>query len=56
MPDSTSNGPEKLRRHEVINSDRRPSQAEGEDPDDAGGHEVLDPIGRPSQAEGEDDD
>ncbi len=54
MPDSTPIDPSKARRHEVLGH-LRPSQAEGEDPDNAGGHEVLDAEGWPSQAEGEDD-
>ncbi len=56
MSDSIAPDPRKSRRHEVLDAERRPSQAEGEDPDDAGGHEVLDAGGRPSQAEGEDED
>jgi hypothetical protein len=56
MSDTSAPEPRKIRRHEVLDSQGRPSAAEGEDPDDARGHEVLDAGGRPSQAEGEDDD
>ncbi len=56
MSDSGTPDARKSRHHEVLDAQRRTSQAEGEDPDDAGGHEVLDAGGRPSQAEGEDED
>lgn len=55
MSSSTPSPPDRDRAlpHEVLDAGGRPSQAEGEDEDDASHrHVVLDAEGKPSQADG----